>query len=256
MTLEQARQFRETAGQPLAWPEEIKPPLSRLMLTRVVLTYCEENELDFSGWNAPLSSDDHESIEDAAASIGELLDLVIGPSLPRGLRVSDLIALVEEAFLMRWQALVQIDASEEQLVAMLGRAIGKQVRPDEKILELVPEARLVGLWERLPEPWSGLWPDVPVKTIWWPLAEKSWGALALWVVVTVVVMRIENAPLLGRLLLSGLGAWLCKAFLFEQPVKALWPKSLVTVGDVARAMRRELQSQLFHWETLEREWGA
>jgi hypothetical protein len=75
-------------------------------------------------------------------------------------------------------------------------------------------------------------------------------------VVTVVVMRIDNAPLLGRLFLSGLGAWLCKAFLFEQPLKPLWPKNLVTAGDVAKAMRRELQSQLFHWETLEREWGT
>ena len=256
MTLEQARQFREAAGQPLAWPEGVQPPLSRLMLTRVVLTYCEEKELDFSRWEATLSADDQESVEDAAASIGELLDLVIGPSLPSHLRVGDLIALVEETFLVRWQALVQLDASEEQLVAMLGRAIGKQVRPEERITELMPEAKLAGLWQRLPEPWSGLWPDVKFATIWWPLTEKSWGALALWAVVTVVVMRIDNAPLLGRIFLSALGAWLCRAFLFEQPVKPLWPKNLVTVGDVARAMRRELQSQLFHWETLEREWAT
>lgn len=256
MTLEQARQLREAAGQPIHWPEELKPPLSRLVLTRICVTRCEKDELDVSDWSAVLGPGAQEKVEDTCASLGEELDLVIGPSVPPSLRLCDLVAMVEEAFLMRWQALGQLDASEAQLVAMLGRAVGKEITAESKMAEIVPEAKLVGVWERLPEPWSGLWPEVPLKTIWWPLSEKSWGALALWAVVTVVVMRIDNAPLLGRLFLSGLGAWLCKAFLFEQPLKPLWPKNLVTAGDVAKAMRRELQSQLFHWEMLEREWAT
>jgi hypothetical protein len=262
MTLDEARALREAAGQPTEWPAGIAPPLSRLALTRIVATQCQEKRLKTSQWDIslydPLVNDSGNG--DAALAIvidrvGELLQIsIVSPHA--SFTLGDLIEFVEEAFLEHWRLSAAISITDEQLFDMLGRAVGKPLTGDEAIAELVPEAQLAGFWQKLPEPWGNLWPAVGMKTIWWPLSERTWAGVGIWAVLAYLLWKNIDVSIGSRVILSAIVVWLCWTFVVEQPVRPVWPKELVTVRDVAHAMLGELREQLAHWEMLERDWGV
>ena len=156
MTLDEARTLRENAGQPTEWPENINPPLSRLALTRIVGTECEEQQIQVAAWDSVLLGhrlDDSSVLEDVVEGVAELLQInLVGDRLPN--RFDHFVALVEEAFLTQWRGLVGMNLSDAQLIDMIGRAVGEPLTGDEAIIELIPEAQLAGFWQKLPEPWG------------------------------------------------------------------------------------------------------
>ncbi|WP_395088709.1 hypothetical protein [Armatimonas sp.] len=257
MTLDEARTLREAAGQPTEWPADIHPPLSRLALTRIVGTECEEQQIQVAAWDSVLLGhplDDSSVLDDVVEGVAELLQInLVGDRLPN--RFDHFVALVEEEFLTQWRGLVGMNLSDAQLIDMIGRAVGEPLNGDEAIIELIPEAQLAGFWQKLPEPWGSLWPSVSMQTIWWPLSERTWGALGGFSVLTYLLWKNVDVSIGSRLILSAIALWLCWTFVVEQPIKPVWPKSLVTVRDVAHAMLSELREQEAHWELLEREWG-
>ncbi|WP_395138483.1 hypothetical protein [Armatimonas sp.] len=257
MTVEEARQLREVAGQATEWPENINPPLSRLALMRIVGTECEEQQIQVAAWDSALlgNFDDSSVLEDVVEGVAELLQInLVVDRIPN--RFDHLVTLVEEEFLTQWRGLVGMNVTDAQLVDMMGRALGKPLKGDEAIAELIPEAQLAGFWQKLPEPWRSLWPSVTMKTVWWPLSERTWGALGGFSVLTYLLWKNVEVSVGSRLILSAIALWLCWTFVVEQPIKPVWPKALVTVQDVVRAMLGELREQLTHWEMLERDWGV
>lgn len=266
MTLEEARTLREAAGQPTEWPQGITPPLSRLALTRIVVTECQEQRLRVSDWNIILfdpkvAEEDTDysygdGIEAAVSGIWELLQLHEPSQFPTTLRLGQLIAQVEETFLEHWRLMAAVSITDEQVFDMLGRAVGQTLTGDEAIAELIPEAQLAGFWEKLPEPWSTLWPAVAMKTVWWPLSERTWAGLGVWAALTYLLWKNIDVTIGSRVILSAIVVWLCWTFVVEQPVKPVWPEELVSVRDVAHAMLAEHRELLAHWEMLERDWGV
>ncbi len=258
MTVEEARQLREVASQAMEWPVGINPPLSRLALTRIVGTECEKQGIPPTSWDFVIlghALDDYSVLEDVVEGVAELLQInLIVDRIPN--RFDYLVTLVEEEFLTQWRGLAGMNVTDVQLIDMLCRAVGKPLTGDEAIAELIPEAQLAGFWQKLPEPWGSLWPSVTMKTIWWPLSERTWGALGGFSVLTYLLWKNVEVSVGSRLILSAIALWLCWTFVVEQPIKPIWPKALVTVQDVSQAMLAELREQLAHWETLERDWGV
>lgn len=261
MTLDQARALREAAWQPLEWPDGIAPSLSRLALTRIVATDCEEEGLVTAGWNVELydptrhdAGQGDASLASAMERIAELLQVPMGTT-HAPYTLGDLIEYVEEIFLERWRVVQVLAIPEDKLIEGIGRIVGRELTGEEPILTVIPEAQLAGFWERLPEPWQELWPDVPMRTTWWPLTEKTWIGVGAFVALTVLLWKNSDVGAGARVILTAIALWLCNTFIVEQPVRPVWPKSLVTVRDVALAMLAELQRAQLHWERLEADWG-
>ncbi len=258
MTLDEARTLREAAGQPTDWATGINPPLSRLALTRIVGAECAKQGIHVIIWDFVILDhplDDSSVLEDIVEGMVELLQInLVADPLPN--RFDDFVRLVEEEFLTQWRALVGMNLTDEQLLDMLGRALNQPLTGAEKIAELIPEAQLAGFWQKLPEPWGSLWPTVTIKTVWWPLSERTWAGLGVWTVLTYLLWKNAEVSVGSRVILSAIVIWLCWTFIVEQPIKPVWPKNLVTVENLAHAMLAELRAQLTHWEVLERDWGV
>ena len=168
--------------------------------------------------------------------------------------MGELVAQVEALFLTEWQAIQEASLPEEVVVGVIAEALGRPLTGAEVVTELLPEGRLAGFWMELPPPWKALWPEVPLKTVWWPLTPRSWATVAAVAFLCNLLWQNTEVSIGSRLILAGIVVWLAWTFGIEQPVRPVWPKALVTVRDVATAMRTALTEPLRHWQTLETEW--